>query len=72
MIRTLTIATLGLAALAAPAVAQKGQNGAWCLRDDKAGTVTCAYSSMSQCLAAKTGSTDDCVSNSRASRARTR
>ena len=66
MIRLAALACLGLAAMATPAAAERGQNGAWCLRDDKAGTIICAYRSMQQCLASKTGNTDDCVRNPRA------
>jgi hypothetical protein len=70
MSRTVLIATLGLASLAGPANAERGQNGAWCLRDDKAGTVICAYASLRQCLASKASNTDDCMRNPRSSRAR--
>lgn len=66
MIRFASLACLGLAAMATPATAERGQNGAWCLRDDKAGTIVCAYPSMQRCLASKTGNTDDCIRNPRA------
>lgn len=65
----LLLATLGASLLATDALAQKAQRYSYCLRDSDAGTVICAYTSFQQCLAARTGSRDDCVQNSPSPRA---
>lgn len=65
MWKILFTTALGASLFASGALAQKGQNYPYCLRDSDAGTVTCAYSSFKQCLAARTGNRDDCVRNAR-------
>jgi hypothetical protein len=68
MLKILIAAALGVGVLATDAFAQSKQRYTYCLRDSDAGTVTCAYTSFKQCLAARTGSRDDCVGNPRSKR----
>ncbi|NWG23948.1 MAG: DUF3551 domain-containing protein [Pseudorhodoplanes sp.] len=58
---------LGGSLCATGALAQKDPSlySRYCLRDSDAGTVTCAYASFRQCMAARTASIDDCVKNPR-------
>jgi hypothetical protein len=65
--KILLTALLGASLYATGAFAQKDPSlySPYCLRDSDAGTVTCAYASFKQCMAARTASIDDCVKNPR-------
>jgi hypothetical protein len=58
------LAALALAAPQAGAqgTASPGQQGKFCLKEEK-GAINCSYASMAQCEQAKTGNADQCTEN---------